>query len=71
MITRVLEMAKVTIAEHYTRHLAERRDGLRPPGRPRRLTRNIKEAITVKTIESFKNKITCTYSDMSDARISG
>jgi hypothetical protein len=62
MIIRVLGMAKATVAEHYTRYLAEQCSGLLLPGRLRRLTK----AITVMAIESFENKITCTYSDMAD-----
>jgi hypothetical protein len=41
MISRVLGMAKATVAEHYIFYLAEQRYGLRPPGRPRRLRRTV------------------------------
>jgi hypothetical protein len=62
MTARVLGMAKTTVTEHYIRYLAERRYGLRPRGPPHRLTRAIEEAITVKAIESFEDKMACTYS---------
>jgi hypothetical protein len=59
-------MAKATVAEHYTRYVAERRDGPRPSGRPRQLTRAIEEAITVKAIASFESKMACTYLNLAE-----
>jgi hypothetical protein len=66
MIARLLMMAKATVAEYYTRYVAERRDGPRPPGGPRRLTRAIEEAITVKVIASFESKMACIYWNLTD-----
>jgi hypothetical protein len=58
--------AKVTLAEDYTCYVAERRDGPRPPGRPRRLKRAIEEAINVKAIASYESKMACTYSNLAE-----
>jgi hypothetical protein len=48
IIARLLGLAKATVAEHYTRYLAEQCYGLRTLGRPRRLPRVIEEAMAVK-----------------------
>jgi hypothetical protein len=66
MIARLLMMAKATVAEHYTRYVAERRDGPRPPVRPRQFTRAIEEVITVKAIACFESKMACTYSNLAE-----
>jgi hypothetical protein len=66
MIPRLFMTAKVTVAEHYTCYVAERRDGPRPPGRPRRLKRAIEEVITVKAIASYESKVASTYSNLAE-----
>jgi hypothetical protein len=66
ILSRLLRMAKATIAEHSTCYPGERRYDLRLPCRPRELTRVREEAICVKAIETLNEEMTGTYSDLAD-----
>jgi hypothetical protein len=65
ILSRLLRMAKATIAEHYGRCLAECRHSPRPPGRLGKVTGTIEEAIAVNAIDIFNNETTCTDSDLT------
>jgi hypothetical protein len=66
MLAIVVGMAKATSAEHDTRYLAEPRSGRRPPSWPHRLRKALKNVITIDAIDSFGNKMACTFSDLAE-----
>jgi hypothetical protein len=66
LTVRFLGITKTTVSEHYCIYLGERAHRPGPPGHPRKLTRPMEEAITVKATECYETHVACIYSRLAD-----
>jgi hypothetical protein len=60
------DMTKTTVSEGYYRYPGERAHGPRPPGSPRKLTRVMEEAFTIKATACYETHVARVYSTLAD-----